>query len=231
MDIPLELLLHVLSTMRLLEMRQFMRANKACRELCRSFLQRKYEIALRPYIDFIDEFRAIMRYTRSIISGSLAVDFGLHSICSPEFTPNDIDLYTGATSALLVIQHLRHREGYTATPISSYPPRLLIDDYNGGISAVVRMRHPKKPKIDVICSSRISALHPLAFFWGTIPMTYLTADGFCTAYPELFFNLKGCLNPVRSSTDRVKKCLEKYRDRGFFIGTFEHNDVSIVWRI
>lgn len=226
LDLPLEIVIHILSTMGLREMRQFMHTNKQCRYICQKFLQRKFDFTLRPYIDHRDRFRAMMRHTRSIISGSTAVDFGLHSMTCPEFRSNDLDIYVGSTSALSVIQHLRYIEGYTAIPTTPRPPHLLLDNYDGGLSTVVRMAHTKKPKIDVVCSARISALHPLSFFWGTIPMTYLTANGFCTAYPDLFFEMKGCLNPVSGITDRAGECLAKYRRRGFEIGTFGINGVG-----
>lgn len=204
-----------------------MRTNKAFRTICRQFLQRKYDLFLRPYIDDRHKFRALLRHTRSVISGSTAVDFGLHGLTAPAFNSSDLDIYVGAAHALPVIQHLRSVEGYSAIPLSSSPPHLLIDDYDGGIASVVRMVHPHRPKIDVVCSARISALHPLGFFWSTIPMTYLTADGFCTAYPQLFFELRGCLNPARCGTDRVKRCLKKYQERGFSVDTFSFNFVCM----
>lgn len=204
-----------------------MLASKGCRTICRHFLQRKYDLFLRPWIDDRRSFRMLLRHTNSVISGSAAVDFGLHGLSAPPFTPNDLDLYVGAAHALAVIQHLRFVEGYTAIPLSSSPPHLLLDDYHGGIATVVRMVRRHRPKIDVICSARISALHPLGFFWSTIPMTFLSADGFCTAYPQLFFKLLGCYNPARCTTERVRQCVQKYRARGFAVHTFLFNFVSI----
>lgn len=202
-----------------------MRTNKAYRSACRHFLQRKYDHVLRPYITHRRLFRGMMRHTRSVISGSTAVDFGLHGLVAPSFLPSDLDIYTGVAHAITVIHHLRFIEGYTANPLSSFPAGLVIDDYDGGIASIVRMTQPGRPKIDVICSARISALHPLSFFWSTIPMTFLTADGFCTAYPQLLFKLRGCFNPTRCNTTRVQRCMTKYQSRGFDVQTFAHNHV------
>lgn len=227
-SLPLELLNYIMVALTLQDLSLLMRANKACREIGRNYLQRRYDRLLRPYINDQQAFRKLLRHTHSVISGSTAVAFGINGLFEQPFTPNDLDIYTNIVHGRTVIQHLRRVEGYNAVLAKTTRPTLNMDDYNGGIATVIGLVHATKPKIDIICSTRLSALHPLCFFWSTIPMTYLTADGFCTAYPSLFFKRKGFFNPTRCDRPKVKACMDKYVVRGFTLDNFPRNEVSDI---
>lgn len=224
-SLPLELMTYIAMLLSLQDLYHLMRTNKAHRATCRDYLQRRYAKLLRPYIDDQESFRAMLRHTRSVISGSTAVAFGVNGLMDKPFTPNDLDIYASIVHGVTVIQHLRRVEGYNAFIPKLTQVSLSIDDYHGGIATVIRLVHSTKPKIDVICSTRISALHPLCFFWSTIPMTYLTADGFCTAYPGPFFAREGFFHPIQCERPKVKECMEKYIDRGFHVSNFPQNEV------
>lgn len=194
--------------------------------LIKSCLSRKYNIGLLPFVDKPSSLRDVLRSSHSIISGSFAVDFCLHGTTRPLINVSDLDIYCGVSSAITVIEYLRRQEGYLALPMSFLPALHWIDDYDGGISSVIRMLHPRGSKIDVICSARISALHPLCSFWGTAVMLFLTADGFCSPYHKLTVQGIACLNPSRTVTPRIRRCIAKYEKRGFSVGGFDTNQVS-----
>lgn len=225
--LPLELLIQVLSSIPLRDMHSLLLVNTSWRWLVQSFLSRKYQLALLPYITDPSSFRDVLRNSHSVISGSFALDFSLHGTTRPSIDVGDIDIYAGVANAITIIEYLRRQEGYLAIPLSFLPCISFIDDYDGGIAAVVRMLHPRGTKIDVICSSRISALHPLAFFWGTVVMAFLTSDGFCSAYQMLTECGIVCLNPSRDMTPRIRRCIKKYQRRGFTIGAFDTNKVHL----
>lgn len=229
LDLPLEVLIHVLSSLTLADMRMLMLVNVGWRWLIQSFLSRKYHIALLPYINDPSAFRDVLRDSHSVISGSFALDFALHGTTRPAFKVGDIDVYSGVANGITVIEYLRRQEGYLAIPLPASPCFPWIDDYDGGISCVVRMLHPHGRKIDVICSARPSALHPLAYFWGTPVMSFLTSDGFCSAYYDMTSRGVGCLNPSRWLTPRIHRCLQKYEKRGFKIGNFDINEVRFIF--
>lgn len=225
LDLPLELLIHVLSSLPISHMRSLMLVNTGWRWLVQRFLSRKYHLALLPYLKDPSSFRDVLRRSHSVISGSFALEFSLHGTTRPPINVGDIDIYAGVANSITIIEHLRREEGYLAIPLSILPCISYIDDYDGGIAAVVRMLHPRGTKIDVICSSRISALHPITFFWSTAVMSFLTADGFCSAYHALTERGIACLNPSRDLTPRIRRCMTKYERRGFKIGNFDINEV------
>lgn len=209
-------------------MRALMLVNVGWRWLVHNFLSRKYHIALLPYVTDPSAFRDVLRHSHSVISGSFALDFGLHGTTRPSFKVNDIDIYSGVANSITIINYLRRQEGYLAIPLSISPCSPWIDDYDGGIACVVRMLHPHGKKIDVICSARPSALHPLSYFWGTLVMSFLTSDGYCSAYHDMTVRGIGCINPSRLMTPRVKRCIKKYEERGFKIGQFDISEVSFM---
>ncbi|EIM79110.1 uncharacterized protein STEHIDRAFT_116793 [Stereum hirsutum FP-91666 SS1] len=225
-DLPLEILIQVLSTLSLTDMQKLMLVNFGWRWLIQRFLSRKYHLSLLPYVDNPSAFRDVMRTSHSIISGSFALDFGLHGTTEPLINASDIDVYTGVSNAITIVEYLRNKEGYLIVPVGINPCWAWIDDYEGGITSVIRMLHPRGSKIDVVCSSRISALHPLSYFWGTLVMNFLTSDGYCSAYPSLTERGIGCIHPLRDVTPRVERCIEKYKSRGFSIRDFAQNEAE-----
>ncbi|EIM85261.1 uncharacterized protein STEHIDRAFT_111872 [Stereum hirsutum FP-91666 SS1] len=224
LDLPLELLIHVLSSLPIRHMQSLMLVNTGWRWLVQQFLSRKYHITLLPYIKDPSSFRDVLRRSHSVISGSFALEFSLHGTTRPPINVGDIEIYAGVANTITIIEHLRREEGYLAIPLSILPCISYIDDYDGGIAAVVRMLHPRGTKIDVICSLRISALHPITFFWSTAIMSFLTSDGFCSAYHALTERGIACLNPSRDLTPRIRRCITKYEQRGFKIGRFDLNE-------
>lgn len=227
LELPTEIHIQVLSTLSLADMRVMMLVSAGWHYLIKTFLARKLHIGLLPYVNDPPAFRDTMRRTHSVISGSFALDFALHGTTRPPFAVSDLDVYCGVANAITVIEYLRRKESYLAVPLAFFPCVQWIDDYDGGIATVVRMLHPRGSKIDIICSSRISALHPLSYFWSTAVMSFLTADGFCSAYHSLTERGISCINPSREVTPRVKRCIKKYETRGFIIDDFGGNQVRV----
>ena len=60
----------------------------------------------------------------------------------------------------------------------------------------------------------MSALYPVAHYWGTHVMNVLTADSFISAYPSTTINGVGYFTTTPKH-DAVHAVIEKYRRRGF----------------
>ncbi|EIM87307.1 uncharacterized protein STEHIDRAFT_156288 [Stereum hirsutum FP-91666 SS1] len=56
-------------------------------------------------------------------------------------------------------------------------------------------------------------------------MSFLTADGFCSAYYSLALKGIGCLNPSRQNTIPLKSRVKKYKRMGFRIVDFDDREV------
>ncbi|KAL6306071.1 hypothetical protein BKA93DRAFT_730208, partial [Sparassis latifolia] len=158
---------------------------------------------LARFVDNPNGLRTTLHLSQSLISGSFIIDF-----LDPHdtFVPNNLDIYVPHGYHLRLVQYLRQVKHYAFAEDAIWPPYTL----EFGVEKI----------IDIIQSATQTALYPLAFFWTTAVMNYLTADGFCCAYPELMLHRRSLLNPT-SLLDyyypppRILGCIDKYIHRGF----------------
>ncbi|GJF00757.1 hypothetical protein PsYK624_170580 [Phanerochaete sordida] len=160
------------------------------------------------------EIRRVMRDTGAVLSGSRAVRF-LDRESS--FDCSDWDFYTTEAGYDTFCSFVREQlGGVEVSRVVGARPSRPFD----GTSATANSTELKERRkfvtpngsMDVMCSKTASALSPLTVFHSTVVMNYLTADGFCLAYPMPFFkrfNIRG--------HDADDRCVAKYRRRGFTV--------------
>ncbi|KAH9855227.1 hypothetical protein C2E23DRAFT_866854 [Lenzites betulinus] len=156
----------------------------------------------------------MLRITSSVLSGSTALHI-LDNERAAQWSPSDLNIYTPRHGLQAFVDYLCASEGYSVTKIdtSKYP----YD--NSSIEKVVHLQRTDH-EIDVIQSSSSSALEPIPLFWSSHLMNYLTADGFCVAYPTYTLSGRGLLNPfklvgLQIPPPRSINAMEKYVARGY----------------
>ncbi|PIL35521.1 hypothetical protein GSI_02249 [Ganoderma sinense ZZ0214-1] len=190
------------------------RFNRSCIELADEFvateMEFRYSKALRPFVVNGRGFRDMLNNTGSVISGSFAVAItGEH-----QFQPGDLDIYTTEQELHTVIVFLQQQERFVV--VSEGDPH--IEDYSGGAKRLIRLRRDSTA-IDIIVSLTQSPTLPIAHFWSTPVMLFLSGDAICLPYPTSFEKGLGLLNPGRlpMEDDMRTPLVDKYQDRGFKI--------------
>ncbi|KAI9061415.1 hypothetical protein FKP32DRAFT_1540303, partial [Trametes sanguinea] len=150
------------------------------------FLDREFNASLRPYVRAPILFRNTLRMLHGVISGSFALAFVSRNN-TPEFEPADLDIYVGRSYAKRLASYLIQVEGYVPDDNDSHPY------ISRGYTEVIGMSRGAV-RVQVIQSETSSALYPLAHFWSSHVMNFLTADGFCVCYPAYTFQGRGLLS-------------------------------------
>ncbi|OSC99120.1 hypothetical protein PYCCODRAFT_1373636 [Trametes coccinea BRFM310] len=171
-----------------------------------AYLNVRYNGMLHRFVHDADHFRAVLRATGCVLSGSAALNVLDHQRPG-SWVPSDLDVYAPYGKATRFASYLIAHEGYTLEDTfssSSYGD-------STGFSA---------SSIDIIQSMTLSSLHPLPYFWATHVMNFLSADSFCVAYPTTTLCGRGILNPValldgRYPHQRTLQVLAKYGNRGY----------------
>ncbi|KAI0349459.1 hypothetical protein OH77DRAFT_1499553 [Trametes cingulata] len=166
------------------------------------------------YVQDIEGLRAVLRITRSVLSGSTVLHI-LDIQGSDAWAPQDLDVYSPIDTVRRMVHYLITAEGYRLHQIhdSTYQAD------GAGLRQVYSLVKGSC-KIDVIQSTTLSALHPIPFFWGSHLMSYIGADTFCMPYPTLTLQGRGLMNPValidhRYAHKRTLDVMAKYRTRGY----------------
>lgn len=199
-------------------------------------LRQSLEDLLAQFVTYPSDLRDLMRSTRSVISGSVALWF----ICGgpASWFPSDCDVYTPIGQASSVVTFLKTRMGYTVDEDptadgyrrleghgpsdASYPERqgeIFV------IRSLTRLVNENMGRyINIFESSTLSALQPIPRFWSTLQANYISADSLCVAYPFLTMNGKGCITPTGlTPVGNLLVVIEKYRKRGFAVADFSFN--------
>ncbi|KAI0351713.1 hypothetical protein OH77DRAFT_1461428 [Trametes cingulata] len=169
--------------------------------------------ALRSYVNNPAALRSTMRLLRAVISGSFALSFLLQGQ-QPHFEPRDLDIYVPLHYGQRMASYLIDVEGFVLHRHREVPYAAKL-----GHAAVLTLQKATR-RIDIVVSMNESALYPISHFWGSHVMNYLSADGYCVAYPELTFSGRGILSPFhltdhRYPSDYTLSLMAKYSPRGF----------------
>ncbi|KAI0039441.1 hypothetical protein FA95DRAFT_1504173 [Auriscalpium vulgare] len=203
--------------------------NKAFHRSVDDYLKVEYSRDLRTYVDRPLQFREVLRSTRSVISGSFVVRFVMRRTEQGDMRVGDLDIYCPLSSASGVITYLEEDERYgPGINITHDPDDELEEAYPiSAISCVTRLyRESTQSRIDVITSDTNSPLLPIRHFWCTLVTNYMSADGICLTHPKLTLDARGCIAPAQLGDVAIEHAVEKYRARGFRIGTFVDNDAT-----
>ncbi|KAI0708642.1 hypothetical protein C8Q76DRAFT_597912, partial [Earliella scabrosa] len=158
-----------------------------------------------------------MRIKQVVGSGSAVLNI-LDVDRAMGWSPGDLDLYTPLGVAGELVAYLIAAENYRLLPRTKDALPTSGED-----EPQEEYTEGGKGAIDVIESATISALHPLAFFWSTLVMNFISADAYCIAYPEHMLAGRGLINPRCYGPDgninkRTAVCVQKYQDRGYTFG-------------
>jgi hypothetical protein len=167
--------------------------------------------------------------TGTVISGSAALLMFYPGL----FTPGDLDIYC---SVEMLDEVLDFFEAFTPyhSPEEASPSEELTHDpnyedwveYENYIARVLKLscspqpgHECKKPWIlNIIVVQKIEPVLAISHFHSTPVMNIITGNGVVCVYPELTLRMRGIINSQRDSsqpTDKFKKCLDKYKGRGF----------------
>ncbi|KAH9943737.1 hypothetical protein B0H21DRAFT_663556, partial [Amylocystis lapponica] len=137
----------------------------------------------------------VMRATRAIISGSSAL---LLLDIFADFVPEDLDIFVTAPHANTLVNYLIGTEHYwqTSYVVVTEDAQTDVLDVHGGISRVTRLSAGTF-HIDVIVSAENTATFPIAHWWTSLLMNFVSADTLCCAYPTLTLERRGLYHPLR----------------------------------
>lgn len=149
------------------------------------------------------------------------------------FTPGDLDIYC---SLEMLDEVLDFFEAFTLyhSPEEASPSEELVHDPNydawianeNYIARVLKLSCSPQPQgdcseptiLNIIVVQSIDPILAISHFHSTPVMNIVTGKGVVCVYPELTFRMRGVINSQRHSsqpTDKFKKCLDKYKGRGF----------------
>lgn len=186
---------------------------------------------LRHFVRNTTEFRNILRSTRSIISGSVALAFIDNSLADWS-SPNcagDLDIFCLREGFLPMVIYLMTNEGY----LPDTDHKKVIDDPNRDaytpnpfIDTICYLKKETElgiRRVDIIaCCSFVSAAYrPIVHFHSTVVMNWLSADSLVVLYPSLTFRRRGIIHrscsgpPPSNGPDRAHAALKKYKNRGY----------------
>ncbi|KAI0052232.1 hypothetical protein FA95DRAFT_1472703, partial [Auriscalpium vulgare] len=188
----------------------------------------RWEAYLLGFVDDPARFRGVLRTTASVASGSTVLHFLMkNSPLDAVWEPGDLDVFCPITSAETLLEHLTNIEGYrnkNPTHTVCADEDEYMGDNTGGLFQVVHLERPDGKEIDLVVSSRQTPLWALTYFWGTLVLSYISADTICVAYPLWTLAGVGRLHPERSSFFQAKRCVAKYTERGFQLLQFDSKD-------
>ena len=173
-------------------------------------LNRSYSKVLDPFTDNAGTFRAILRATGAVISGSTALWYLLRM--PDAWTPRDMDIVTPYDTFNDMFDYLM-----------SLPAAVLIDeqadDYRllPGYYGRFRVR-TSGGYIDIRQSRSNTPFTVITGYWSTHVMNALTADAFWSAYPSLTLQGIGVYNHTPEG-GTYTAAVERHRQRGFKIST------------
>ncbi|KAJ2916176.1 hypothetical protein MD484_g4251, partial [Candolleomyces efflorescens] len=175
-----------------------------------------YKLANTNIQDFhldLDDLLDQMQEHRVYISGSFPL-----SLTHPSIRPNDLDFYVNKANTEGIVEYL-HTKGYgRPAELGSSKPTYREGAHtdSNGIMKVLAMEHEKGSKINVVVTEG-PPIQVIPLFHSTVVMNYIAFHGMVMLYPRLTLRNKGMINCAGKLTEKVEKCIEKYRDRGFML--------------
>ncbi|KAI0057864.1 hypothetical protein BV25DRAFT_1811640 [Artomyces pyxidatus] len=227
-DMPGDILFLIFAISTLADLSRIRGASTRLRAIVDYYLRSSWNTTLSPYFKHPEAFRNLLRDTRSVISGSTVLHFALRNTpFIAGWSPEDLDVYCPLSTGATVIDRLVEEEGCVLVEIVSSRDRgrdLFREYHNGAIACVATLSTPSGKKVDVIISARNAPLLPVTYFWSTMITNYISADTISITYPKLTLHGIGLINPMRSSSSRVLKCIRKYQKRGMLLLDFPDID-------
>ena len=222
LSLPFDAIHNILSSMPLPTLIRFRSTCRLADALAAEHIDHRIKTVLAGYFTDIPGLFAVLSSTSSVISGSAAF-----AVCAPHnaFTPGDIDIYTPKGQSERMVDYLVEKEGFEVVGTSR--PFDKGVKYRGGIKLMVQLKRDEY-HIDVVESLTRGASLPIAHFWTTTVMLFITGTGICVLYPQLLERSRGLMTPVRvldadGGADDFAHLVVKYKQRGVDIRTDERS--------
>lgn len=174
-------------------------------------LDRRYNAMLSYYVNHPEHLRTVLDETESALAGSFVLRF-LEGILHWPRGDLDVCVDKNNTHRMIAVfvdegykrvQHTDQQEASHAEP--------------GTIRQVIHM-HRDGPggerKVDIIVSNNKTSLVPIANFWATHVMNFLTGSALYVAYPDTFLK-KAVVSPTHKREWDIPILIAKYIQRGF----------------
>ncbi|KAI0066972.1 hypothetical protein BV25DRAFT_1787318, partial [Artomyces pyxidatus] len=221
-----DVLLYILSFLPLRDLESAAAVDKRWRILVKGMVRREVTSTVSRYLPHPLDFRALMRTTHCVLSGSVVLNCVLRGSGLTNWRPDDLDVCCPIAMAPRVMKHLTTIQGYHCAHINSpFHDPLLEPGYDAGIASLVILERNNGKQLNLIVSIDNTATTPLTHTWGTLVNNFLTADAICIAYPRMTLDGIACINPHRPDLPRHVHSANKYRVRGFSVENFNNNDV------
>ena len=177
--------------------------------LARTEFRRRYFVLFRSFFGTqAHDFHALLSSSNAIVSGSIALAY--LSWTDP-WEPGDMDLYVGNSEYGKFIDALERDDlASPAVHITPHEPTR----YQDGIKDVRRYITSAGQHLDVIRSATDNPAHPLLFFWTSIVVNFLTADGAVCVFPSSTLSHNAFVSDLPQSP-KLLDARKKYVDRGF----------------
>ncbi len=180
-----------------------------------SYLLRYLYRSINPFVGDADTFLRFLDSADAVISGSAAVAILLRTA----WVNRDLDVYTSYDAHPYVVAYLLENEGYHRRDEPPGPHYAYLEPGPATIASVSRLRKGDH-NIDVIQSGGSSALLPVAGFWCTALMNFVSLRWYCLTYVELTEAGRSLLAPSRlleyqHPSPRTLQLMAKYCKRGF----------------
>ncbi|KAI0059554.1 hypothetical protein BV25DRAFT_1782006, partial [Artomyces pyxidatus] len=195
------------------------------RDLAIRGMDRRWNTSLRSFVTTPASFREVMRQTRAIVAGSVALQY-LSPHVQEQWTPRNMDVFCPLTTCATVLSHLKLVEGYAQESAETTAPFFAHVWDGAGIVGVIRLVSASGRRVTLYTCEHNSPLMPLTYSWSTLLVNFLTADSFCVTYPKLTLRGIGCFNPYLAPADAMDECVQRYLARGFTLLSFEGNEVD-----
>lgn len=188
--------------------------NRYLRAEVKTYLLRRYNNTIRPWIDDAASFRDHLRRSSSIIGGSVALDMAL---CET-WTPKNMDIYTPRGNEYVIVTYLILYEGYDVDTYVSAPGPAAQHHESAilSISTLYKTNYNKDSmQINVIESTDPYAFSPLFQSSSTLGISWMTADAITIGYPTLtmyglgMYRKRHNLWGQANTSDWKTKCLSR----------------------
>lgn len=184
--------------------------------LVHSHFKRRSRNMVRPFVQSPESLFSVLKWTRSVISGSSALQYYLPTLT---WTARDLDLYTPSENAEFLAAYFK-AEGYSQ--VFRWRDEGLNQVYSDmeGIGDVITLKRGAY-MVDIVESLTSSAMSCIFRFHSTAVMNFISAQGFFSAYPTLTASYCSFANPNAYGTGVGGPCMKiqmayaKYVDRGF----------------
>ncbi|KAJ3483439.1 hypothetical protein NLI96_g6315 [Meripilus lineatus] len=177
---------------------------------------------LEGYVVDPSRLRQTLDDTDSVISGSFVLRF---IEGSTEWAEGDMDIYVDRTSVKEIKEVLEAEHYVSETPVRQH---WGYGHAAGSIREVIKFKNLGTSRsVDVIVSRNKLSIFPIADFWGTQVMNFMSGSSICIAYPHTL-NRIAFIVPRRSTDWKVPILIAKYQRRGYEFRELNGDEIGKV---